>query len=141
MKTGRASHPLWVRSMSMQCVQLLPTCPRLIKGYSAPLQMICCLTVGNIFFQLEPPDMLWSYLIDKGPLNCRAWCLQERYLSRRILSVHDSNRWIWECDSCVGLGLGYFAAKISDSRILGKTPHQTQPWIFFSEPRDGLFRR
>ena len=79
--------------------------------------------VMNIFFQPEPPGMLWSHLIDEGPLNCRAWCLQERYLSRRILSVHDSNRWIWECDSCVGLGLGYFMEKISDIRVLGKTPH------------------
>jgi hypothetical protein len=41
----------------------------------------------------EPLEWLWRHLTGGGPLNGRAWCLQERYLSRRILSIHDSNIW------------------------------------------------
>jgi hypothetical protein len=59
--------------------------------------------------------MLWRDLIEDGPLTRRAWCLQERHLTRRILSVRDSSVWIWECDSCTGVGEGHFAEETSDA--------------------------
>jgi hypothetical protein len=79
--------------------------------------------------------MLWGNLIKEGPLEWRAWCLQERYLSRRILSVHDSSIWVWESDCCTGLGEGYFAENASDAyrrrrlRTLTKISSQPRPWI------------
>ena len=36
-----------------------------------------------------------------GPLAKRAWCLQERHLSPRILHVFENRMWIWECDTRV----------------------------------------
>lgn len=92
----------------------------------------------------EAHNMSWINLIKEGPLNRRAWCLQERYSSRRILSVHDSDAWIWECDSCTGLGEGYFTENPSDAyrqhrlRTLSKTPCRPRPWIFTRTENDLL---
>jgi hypothetical protein len=42
-----------------------------------------------------------SEMLLQGPLAKRAWCLQERYMSPRILHVFEGCIWIWECDSRV----------------------------------------
>ena len=39
-------------------------------------------------------ELLW-----KGPLGKRAWCLQERRLSYRILHIFHGRTWMWECNT------------------------------------------
>jgi hypothetical protein len=37
----------------------------------------------------------------EGPLSRRAWCLQEQYLSPRLLHIFAGPIWIWECNSII----------------------------------------
>ena len=39
----------------------------------------------------------FSALLTEGPLGLRAWCLQERHMSSRILHVFAGDTWIFEC--------------------------------------------
>ncbi|PVH68192.1 HET-domain-containing protein [Cadophora sp. DSE1049] len=43
----------------------------------------------------------WIQQAEGGKLGTRAWCLQERYLSPRIIHVGDGNSWLWECNTCL----------------------------------------
>ena len=48
------------------------------------------------------PNQAWlSRLLAQGPLSRRAWCLQERHLSPRILHMFLGPTWVWECDTRV----------------------------------------
>lgn len=47
-----------------------------------------------------PLDFI-PYLLTSGPLAKRAWCLQERHLSQRILHIFHDMTWIWECNTRV----------------------------------------
>lgn len=54
----------------------------------------------------SPQEFWLESMLLGGPLSKRAWCLQERYLSPRILHVFGNKFWIWECNSRVR-GCGY----------------------------------
>jgi len=58
-----------------------------------------------------------------GPLASRAWCLQERYLSPRILHIFERNLWIWECSTRVR---GAHKNGLLYRRDV--TEHQDRPW-------------
>jgi hypothetical protein len=88
--------------------------------------------------------MLWGNLIKEGPLEWRAWCLQERYPSRRILSVHDSTFGFGNVTVAPGLVRDIFAENASDAyrrrrlRTLTKTSSQPRPWILI-RPKKSLY--
>ncbi|KAE9376143.1 HET-domain-containing protein [Stipitochalara longipes BDJ] len=48
--------------------------------------------------ETDRDDSWLSEMLCNGPLAHRAWCLQERYLSPRIIHMLE-NCWIWECNS------------------------------------------
>lgn len=50
---------------------------------------------------------------DREPLNERAWCLQERWLARRIL-YHCSEQMFWECAEIGAAENGEFAPRTGD---------------------------
>jgi hypothetical protein len=45
-----------------------------------------------------------STILREGPLSRRAWCLQEQYLSPRLLHIFAGPTWIWECNSHMNAG-------------------------------------
>ncbi|KAG8161309.1 hypothetical protein KVR01_009573 [Diaporthe batatas] len=58
---------------------------------------------GSRLGSYGPP---WSDKVASGPLSQRAWALQERYLSRRILHCC-RGQWVWECCERIEAQYGY----------------------------------
>jgi hypothetical protein len=65
---------------------------------------ISCVNSVEIFIQesasLPTPEDVRAMIIDEGPLNRRAWVVQERLLSMRTLHFGLNGLLFWECDTC-----------------------------------------
>jgi hypothetical protein len=46
--------------------------------------------------------VFWKRVLEGGPIGNRAWCLQERHLSPRILHLIDGGIMVYECTSIIG---------------------------------------
>ncbi|KAI1124257.1 heterokaryon incompatibility protein-domain-containing protein [Nemania abortiva] len=79
-----------------------------IRGSSNPL----ILTLMPPSPSGEMPD-LDTHVVAKEPLSRRAWCLQERYLARRILH-YGTEQMIWECGDLRAAEDGDFEPVIED---------------------------
>ena len=44
-------------------------------------------------------DDFWKLIFEGGPISRRAWCLQERHLSPRVLHILDNGVMLFECES------------------------------------------
>ncbi len=84
-----------------------------------------------------------SAMLLNGPLGKRAWCLQERYLSPRILHIFEGDVWIWECDSRVRAAgrKGMFSGTTSviprrnaERFLYGKARIDLSSWIYGTKP-------
>ncbi|KAL7620947.1 hypothetical protein AAE478_008258 [Parahypoxylon ruwenzoriense] len=71
----------------------------------------------HLILELLPPSLLQethnTHPIDIEPLSRRAWCLQERYLSRRILH-YGSRQMYWECGQIRAAEDGDFNPVVGD---------------------------
>ncbi|KAL5325426.1 hypothetical protein ACEPPN_006551 [Leptodophora sp. 'Broadleaf-Isolate-01'] len=88
------------------------------------------LTEGSFFFGLTPP-LVTSFEMDVAPLNRRAWVLQERILSRRILHFTTNGMLYWECDEVFTAADGRKVLTLNDHPRLNilrlkdyKLPHE-----------------
>lgn len=57
------------------------------------------ITIGQASYSIDPPPLDINAVIEKSPLNCRAWVYQERFLSRRTLHF-TASQLFWECKMC-----------------------------------------
>lgn len=70
--------------------------------------------------------MLWSSRVDTAPLNRRAWVLQERFFSPRILHF-GKDQLLWECQEQQACEMfpGGLPELMYNSRRAGYTPYRT----------------
>ncbi|KAH8745682.1 heterokaryon incompatibility protein-domain-containing protein, partial [Diaporthe sp. PMI_573] len=64
-------------------------------------------------------DSPWMALLESGPLGSRAWCLQERQLSPRVIHFLDPGMIMWECCS--------FIAALGGPIIFGNLTRESKP--------------
>lgn len=51
----------------------------------------------ELFTWARSQEDWFEAMLTTGPLSYRAWCLQERIMSSRMLYVYTDRTWIWEC--------------------------------------------
>ncbi|KAF5000555.1 hypothetical protein FGRMN_1722 [Fusarium graminum] len=83
--------------------------------------------------ELDPND--FQTCVNYAPINCRAWVVQERCLSRRILYLGNDQLY-WECDECVGNeasphGIYHFQKRESIRNLTGE--ERDGPWSWTLE--------
>ncbi|KAI0452402.1 heterokaryon incompatibility protein-domain-containing protein [Xylaria acuta] len=94
-----------------------------------------------LILKLLPPSLLGDasgldiHIVDHQPLSRRAWCLQERYLARRILH-YGTQQMIWECGERRAAEDGDFAPVTEDQLGRIRRSATLSTTVFNSRKRD-----
>lgn len=77
---------------------------------------------------------IWQKKVSNAPLNCRAWVIQERFLSPRVLQF-GTRQVIWECKKLASCELlpDRFTKQLRSDRLASRQLLSTNPTVnFFS---------
>jgi len=73
------------------------------------------------------PKKIWDCRVDQAPLNERAWVLQERFLSPRILHFGNDQLW-WECQELQAYEI-YVHGQAFTEAYFTRSPSSTYSWL------------